>query len=258
MLPHFAPIQLLRERRRLAPRVPADQLHPSPAAAAAAAAAAIPTRFLRLPLAISFFLLRSEVGKSLEGGADITAVSVDEQHVRKASLRQRGRHVPHHRDERRRPQGHRAREGLVVVAHAVVYARGEDRASGLGNAAGDGLCIVNHVKRVFSVHAAGGVSEKPWFGFGGRGEGCTAKREVRTVQGRCTARLCTCVDGNTDEVPYSSSGAGSFRFATDREEGQRPRTLVTCRIIRKMTISTQARVGTLSILYIGDEKTLPY
>lgn len=73
MLPHLAPVQLLRERRRLPPRVPADQLHPSPAAAAAAAAISI--LFFALPFAASFFLLRGEVGKRLEGGADIAAVS---------------------------------------------------------------------------------------------------------------------------------------------------------------------------------------
>lgn len=85
MLPHLGPVQLLRKRRRLPPRVPADKLHPSPADAAAAgaaacgaAAAASSAIFLALlpTEMISFFILfRGEVGKRFEGGADVAAVS---------------------------------------------------------------------------------------------------------------------------------------------------------------------------------------
>lgn len=69
------------------------------------------------------------------------SLTVDEHDVREARLGQGRRHVPHDRHERRRPQGHRSREGLVVVGHAVVYARSEEGASGLGNTASDGLLV---------------------------------------------------------------------------------------------------------------------
>lgn len=76
VLPHLAPVQLLRECRRLPPRVPADQLHPSPAVAAAGAGIAAVSNafFLTLPLAISF-LFRRQVGKGFEGGTYVAAVS---------------------------------------------------------------------------------------------------------------------------------------------------------------------------------------
>lgn len=66
-------------------------------------------------------------------------LAIDKEDVREAGLGQRRRNVSHDRDERCWPQGYGAREGFVVVAHAVVDTRGEDRAAGLGNTAGDGL-----------------------------------------------------------------------------------------------------------------------
>lgn len=86
-------------------------------------------------------------------------LTVDEKDVREARLRQGGGHVSHHRDERRRPQGHRPGEGPVMVGHAVVYGGGEEGAGGDRNAAGH--CLSDMGRRHMRGEWHSGVRFRP-------------------------------------------------------------------------------------------------
>lgn len=80
-----------------------------------------------------------------------------------------------------------------MVAHAVVYARGEDRAAGLGNAAGDGLFrnSRNNLAVVlvrFSCRPA--VREHPYSVSGAGRMDEAERREGNEMRGKCINAAC--------------------------------------------------------------------